>query len=133
LRVEAQGFVGTEIDIELPHRGEWSAVVIRIESLRARALAAFRALALRALPSARVWGIWTTREAREWIAEKAPDQRGALRKLTGEVERACYAREVPAPTEVTAIEHDAATVARELRGQERAAEARAGKERRSAR
>lgn len=115
LSIEAAGFLGTDIDLELPHRGEWSAVVIRLESLRARALAAFRALALRALPSARVWGIWTTREAREWITEKAPEQRTALRKLTVAVERACYAREVPSRTEISAIEHDASSVAAGLR------------------
>jgi hypothetical protein len=133
LRIEAPAFLGSDIDLELPHRGEWSAVVIRLESLRARALAAFRTLALRTLPSARVWGIWTTREAREWIAEKSPGQRGALRKLTGEVERACYARDAPLPTDVTAIEHDAATVARDLRAPERGPEPRPAKERRSAR
>jgi len=115
LRVEATGYVSTEIEIELPHRGEWSAVVIRLESLRARALSAFRSLALRALPSPRAWGVWTTREAREWIAERAPEQRTALRKLTQDVERACYGRELPAPEDVESIEKAAADVALELR------------------
>lgn len=118
LRIEAPGFLGTDIGFELPHRGEWSAVVIRLESLRARALAAFRSLALRALPSARVWGIWTTREARQWITEKVPHQRTTLRKLTSEVERACYARDVPSPAEVAAIEQDASAVAATLRAPE---------------
>jgi hypothetical protein len=115
LRIEATGYVSTEIDLELPHRGEWSAVVVRLESLRARALAAFRALALRALPSARAWGVWTTREAREWIAERAPDQRAAVRRLTRAVERACYARELPVAEDVAVIEQAASEVAAALR------------------
>ncbi|MET0284569.1 MAG: carboxypeptidase-like regulatory domain-containing protein [Polyangiales bacterium] len=115
LRVQADGYVGTEIELELPHRGEWSAVVIRLESLRARALAAFRTLISRALPTPRAWGIWTTREARDWMAERAPEQRDALRKLSGEVERACYAAEPPAPAEVTSIEQGASTLGADLR------------------
>ncbi len=115
LRIEAEGYIGTEIELELPHRGEWSAVVIRLESLRARALGAFRALISRALPTPRAWGIWTTREARDWISERAPDQRSALRKLSSDVERACYAAEPPAPAEVTAIEQEADTLASDLR------------------
>jgi hypothetical protein len=115
LRVEADGYLSTEIDLELPHRGEWSAVVIRLESLRARALAAFRALALRALPSPRAWGIWTAREVREWLTERAPGKRAVIRDLTKEVERACYAREVPLPEAVARIEQSSVEVASELR------------------
>lgn len=115
VRIVADGYVGTELDIELPHRGEWSAVVVRLESLRARALAAFRTLALRALPSTRAWGIWTAREVREWLAERAPGQRTVIRQLTKDVERACYAREAPAPEAVARIEQSAADVTAELR------------------
>jgi Carboxypeptidase regulatory-like domain len=115
LRIEAEGYVSTEIDLELPHRGEWSAVLIRLESLRARALAAFRGLVSRALPTPRAWGIWTTREARDWIGERAPEQRSLLRKLSGDVERACYAREPPAAGDVTSIEQAASAVATDLR------------------
>ncbi|HEY6879663.1 MAG TPA: carboxypeptidase-like regulatory domain-containing protein, partial [Polyangiales bacterium] len=128
LRIEAEGYVGTEIELELPHRGEWSAVEIRLESLRARALAAFRALVSRALPTPRAWGIWTTREARDWIGERAPEQRGALRKLSGEVERACYAPDPPAPAEVASIELTASELAVDLRTRSVAERARpAGK------
>jgi hypothetical protein len=125
LRVEAGGYVSTEIELELPHRGEWSAVVIRLESERARALAAFRTLALKALPSPRAWGIWTARETREWLAERAPGQRGVLRQLTRDVERACYGRDQPVPEEVNSIERTAEAVAEELR-----AHAAASRERR---
>src|SRR6185312_9640727 len=115
VRIEAAGYVSSTLDLELPHRGEWSAMVIRLESLRARALAAFRALAFRTLPSPRAWGIWTTRETREWISERAPQQRSVIRKLTREVERACYAKEQPEQEAVTAIEETATAVAAELR------------------
>jgi hypothetical protein len=126
LRVEADGYVSTEIELELPHRGEWSAVVIRLESLRARALAAFRALVSRALPTPRAWGIWTTREARDWIGERAPEQRNVLRKLSSDIERACYAREPPAAEEVTTIEQTAAELAADLRTRTVAERAQAG-------
>jgi len=126
LRISARGYVSTEIDVDLPHRGEWSAVQIRLESLRARALAAFRALAFGSLPSPKAWGIWTTREAREWISERAPGQRSAIRQLTSDVERACYAREQPEPEAVATIERTASAVAVDLR-------ARPERERRPAR
>lgn len=115
VRISARGYISTDIDLDLPHRGEWSAVQIRLESLRARALAAFRALAFRTLPTPKAWGIWTTREAREWITERAPDQRTAIRQLTSDVERACYAREQPEPEAVATIERTASEVAGELR------------------
>jgi hypothetical protein len=130
VRISATGYMSTEIDLDLPHRGEWSAVQIRLESLRARALAAFRALAFRTLPSPKAWGIWTTREAREWITERAPDQRSTIRKLTSDVERACYAREQPEPEAVATIEKAASSVAGELRAR---VSARSERERRTAR
>ena len=133
LRIRAPGYVATEIELELPHRGEWSAVLIRLESLRARALAAFRTLAFRTLPSPRAWGIWTTREARAWISERAPEQRGAIRKLASDVERACYAREQPEPAAVASIEQAASAVAAELRTRPGVQVANSDKERRTVR
>jgi hypothetical protein len=133
LRVSAAGYGSSELDLELPHRGEWSAVQIRLESLRARALAAFRNLAFRTLPSPRAWGIWTTREAREWITERAPEQRGSIRKLTSEVERACYARELPEAEAVASIEQAASAVAAELRARPAPQDASSEHERRTVR
>ncbi len=104
IRMEASGYVATETEIEIPHRGEWSAFVVRLDSLRARALLPYRRLALRVLPSARAWGIWTTREAKEWLSERSPREREALSALTVEVERACYASQPPSEAEVVAIE-----------------------------
>ncbi len=110
LRMSAEGYVTTETDVELPHRGEWTSFVVRLESLRVRALSPFRRLSLRALPSTRAWGIWTTREAREWIAQKLPGDRADLAELTLGVERACYAPEIPSEADVAAIEARAAAV-----------------------
>ncbi len=104
IRIEASGYVATETEIEIPHRGEWSAFIVRLDSLRARALLPYRRLALRVLPSARAWGIWTTREAKEWLSERSPNEREALSALTVEVERACYASQPPSEAEVDAIE-----------------------------
>lgn len=107
VRIEAGGYVATETEIEIPHRGEWSAFVVRLDSLRARALLPYRRLLLRALPSARAWGIWTTREAKDWLAERVPQEREALAALTLQVERACYASQPPSEGEVSEIEQGA--------------------------
>jgi hypothetical protein len=110
VRVSAEGYVTTETDLELPHRGEWTSFVVRLESLRARALTPFRRLSLRILPSTRAWGIWTTREAREWIAQKVPGDGAELARVTLEVERACYGRELPSEADVAAIEETTRTI-----------------------
>lgn len=104
LRIESPGFVAAEIDLFVPHRGEWTAFAVRLESLRERALAPFRKLALKVLPSPRAWGVWTTREAREWIGRAAPDSRPMLGQLTLDVERACYDEQPPSEAEVNTIE-----------------------------
>lgn len=110
MRVESPGFVTTELDLDVPHRGEWTSFGVRLESLRERALVPFRRLALRVLPSARSWGVWTTREVREWITRAAPTRRAQLGDLTLEVERACYDEQPPSEAEVWAIEDSVRTV-----------------------
>jgi hypothetical protein len=114
--VEAEGYISTQTDIELPHRGEWTSFVVRLESLRDRALSPFRRLAMHALPSSRAWGIWTNREAREWLSQRTPAQRDQLTELTQEVERACYARETPSESAVAEIERVAHSIEAELPG-----------------
>ncbi len=107
LSVEATGYVATETEVEIPHRGEWSGFAVRLDSLRARALLPYRRLVLRVLPSARAWGIWTTREAREWLSDRSPGEHAALSALTLQVEQACYASEPPTESDVLAIEEGA--------------------------
>lgn len=105
--VEAPGYLPTHAHLEIPHRGEWTAFVVKLESLRDRALSPFRRLALKALPSSRAWGIWTNREAREWLLQRTPAQHQLLWQLTLDVERACYGRDFPSEADVGRIERTA--------------------------
>ena len=102
--------------------------MVRLESLRDRALSPFRRLTMRVLPSARAWGIWTNREAREWLTQRAPDQQATLGELTSEVERACYAREDPSEADVARIEQSSLLIENHIspdNGRESAVETRA--------
>lgn len=116
LWVSAQGFAAAQVNLELPHRGEWTSFEIRLESQRDRALSPFRRLAMRVLPSARVWGIWTNREARTWLTQNAPEQKEQLRQLTLEVEQACYGPTPPSETDVLAIEQASSAIEANLPG-----------------
>ncbi len=115
LRVESPGFVATEVDLYVPHRGEWSSFAVRLENLRERALSPFRRLALKVLPSSRAWGVWTTRETREWMSRAVPARRNELGDLTSDVERACYGEQPPSEVQVAAIEQRVQEVERGLR------------------
>ena len=75
----------------------------------------FRRLALKILPSSRAWGIWTTREAREWMSRAVPARRAELGQLTLDVERACYGEQPPDETQVASIEQRAAEIDRGLK------------------
>jgi hypothetical protein len=110
LRVESPGFVATEFELYVPHRGEWTSFAVRLENLRDRALSPFRRLALKILPSSRAWGIWTTREAREWMSRAVPARRSELGQLTLDVERACYGEQPPDEAQVASIEKRAAEI-----------------------
>jgi hypothetical protein len=115
LRVESPGFVATEVDLYVPHRGEWSSFAVRLENLRERALSPFRRLALKVLPSSRAWGVWTTRETREWMSRAVPARRTELSDLTLDVERACYGEQPPSEVQVASIEERVQEVERGLR------------------
>lgn len=104
LRISAPGYVATETELEIPHRGEWSAFVVRLLSLRAHALLPYRRLLLKVLPSPRVWGIWTTREARDYLAQQSPAQKNEITTLTLDIERASYGAEAPTDADVLSIE-----------------------------
>lgn len=117
IRVESPGFVSAEIELFVPHRGEWTSFGVRLESLRERALSPFRRLALKVLPSSRAWGIWTTREVREWMGRAAPASRTGLGALTSDVERACYGESPPSEAEVSSIEERARDIERGFQGE----------------
>jgi hypothetical protein len=104
LRISAPGYVATETDLEIPHRGEWSAFVVRLLTLRAHALLPYRRLLLKLLPSPRAWGVWTTREARDFLAQQSPTQKNEITTLTFDIERASYGVEAPSEADVLSIE-----------------------------
>jgi hypothetical protein len=131
LQVQAEGRVTTAVDLELPHRGEWSSFVVRLESLRDRALSPFRRLSMRVLPSARAWGVWTNREARAWLLQRLPADDAALGELTADVERACYGSDLPSEREVASIEQRTRAIEASLEVPSRPARTRAKPERES--
>ena len=101
LRVSAGGYAAEEANIEIPHRGDLSDLRVRLESLRERALAPFRKLALAMLGSPRAWPTTTNREVVRF-ARQAPSP--ALRELSHRVEQAYYDEEPPTPEDVDTIE-----------------------------
>lgn len=95
LRFEADGHAPEQVTITLPHRGEWSAVTVRLESWRHRALSVLGRVVERVgLPG------WERATIREVVAPAAPD----LRALGGDVERAVYAKEPPDAESVAVLE-----------------------------
>ncbi|MFW6067091.1 MAG: carboxypeptidase regulatory-like domain-containing protein [Myxococcota bacterium] len=107
LRVEADGYAPVEARIEVPHRGQWSHAVVRMDSYRALVLRPFRNLAERWLPALRRWETWTNRE----VAERAR-ARGAgpgFTRLAEDVEQVYYGPYEPTRADVEAVERAAAT------------------------
>jgi hypothetical protein len=103
LVVEAPGYLAADGLVVVPHRGEWTGSTVRLESMRARALAPFRRVAIPFLRSARAWPIRTNREVLE-AARRVGPVPDALPPLTAEVERACYGPEPPDDSEVDRID-----------------------------
>lgn len=114
LTVEAEGYVGTESRLSVPHRGEWSQVTVRLESMRSRALSPYRPVAAEVLPAPRLWGVWTTGDVLQ-EARRTGREPSALGDLTGRVERAYYGPEPPDEGEVAVIDARADETLRELR------------------
>lgn len=114
LRVEAEGYRPAEAALRVPHRGEWSDVRVRLESLRALAVAPFRRLALEVLPSARLWPVWTNREVLDRLRARlrGPEP---IDELNDRVERAAYDAEPPTQADVETIEQRTAAVISEVR------------------
>lgn len=103
LRVEARGYSPAEARLKVPHRGEWSRARVRLESLRARALGAFRRVALRLLPSERLWTTETNRE----VLARAQSAPADLPPLAHRIESAYYGPEPPTGGEVEDIQRRA--------------------------
>ncbi len=107
LRAEAPGYVAEVAELEVPHRGEWSALEVRLDSLRDRAVEPYRAVALEVLPSSRLWAVLTNREFLARARDEVPDP-AAIEDLTARVEVASYGAEPPTASEVSEIDERAA-------------------------
>ncbi len=105
LSVTARGYGREESEVSSPHRGEWGALTVRLESLRERILGAYRKVAIALLPSARLWEIWTNREILEH--GKAKGRSPELAQLTHRVEEGFYSSEGPSEQDVSAVEREA--------------------------
>ena len=115
LSVAAEGYAPSRSRVSVPHRGEWSAATVRLESLRSRALSPYRPVAAELLPSPRLWGIWTQREVLDQARAKGRANE-ALEALSGDVERAYYGSATPTEADVERITEDADAALRSLRG-----------------
>ncbi len=109
LVVSAPGYEAFEVPITAPHRGEHIGMSLNLLSMRDLALAPLRPIALRLLPSAELWSLWTQRELLSAL-RKAGREPPELGELIDRVERACYANEAPAEEELHAIRALAARV-----------------------
>ena len=114
LSLTAEGYARSTTRITVPHRGEWSAATVRLESLRSRALSPYRPVAAELLPSPRLWAIWTQREVLDQARAKGRANE-ALETLSSDVERAYYGAATPTEEDVERIERDADGALRSLR------------------
>jgi hypothetical protein len=109
LIVQAAGYEAFEVPIIAPHRGEHVGMSLNLLSLRDLALAPLRPIALRLLPSAELWSLWTQRELLSAL-RKAGREPPELGELIDRVERACYGTDAPAQAELEAIRALAARI-----------------------
>lgn len=109
LRVTAPGYASIEHVIAIPHRGEWSNVEVRMQSLRGAALLSYKPAALVTLPAPELWPQWTPREILQHATNHAAGS-AALARLTERVERAAYAPTTPTEEEIAAIGRDTVAV-----------------------
>lgn len=111
LRVQLAGYVGVDQSVSVPHRGEWSDVVVRVESYRARALAVFRRVGRSFVASERVFETTTNRE----IPEAAPEaHRGPLLALAQHTDRLYYGPVDPEAGDLPPLEHAAAALEQQI-------------------
>lgn len=96
VRFEAPRHAALETSVTTPHRGEWRAVDVQLESWRERALAVFRRVAGRVPIDG-----WEKRTLHEMSAQ-ARDPR--VRALGRDVERAYYGPLAPSDEDVEALE-----------------------------
>ncbi|MGF1469695.1 MAG: carboxypeptidase regulatory-like domain-containing protein [Sandaracinaceae bacterium] len=111
LRALAPGYAATAAQVRVPHRGEWSPMTVRLQSLRELAVATYRPVAERLAPGRGFWALFTPRE----LQERAPTRaRPPLSALTRRLEEAAYGRRPPALEDVEGVRRAADEVAAAL-------------------
>ena len=104
VRFEAEGHAPHALTIDVPHRGEWAGVRVRLETWRARALALFRDVATDALPGMP----FDERTLRELQGDTSVP--ADVRALGRAVERAFYAADAPDASLVAELERRARAI-----------------------
>jgi hypothetical protein len=113
LRARARGYVETEKEFQIPHRGEWSGVQVRLQSMRSLALQPYKPVAFAVLPTPVLWDIWTLREILDFSRNKSKSN-ALFRSLTELVERAFYGPTPPSQEGIKTIEEQSFTALKEL-------------------
>ena len=114
MRVTAREYADVKTTFQIPHKGEWTNMRVRMESLRSLAIKPYRELALSTLlPSARLWDFWTPRETLTHDQQRNATPI-ALDRLTGLVEAASYARPIPSEKNVEEIKDQTSAVLEQL-------------------
>jgi len=102
LEVHADEHESLLLAVTLPHRGEWSAAIVKLERRRDRALDALAPIAEALLPE-RAAGTTTPREVRDAALARSLSSEVAT-TLTDGVERAGYAATPPSQDDLLAVE-----------------------------
>lgn len=113
IEIEVDGYEPARHRATLPHRGEWSSIVVRLRSLRELAWEPLEPIAARLLPTPDLWGVWTARD----LEAAARARRGSPRALPGliaSIERAAYAPEPPSAADLDAIRRAARAIESEM-------------------
>jgi hypothetical protein len=113
LEFEARGYELARHRVVMPHRGEWSAIVVRLRSLRDLAWEPLQPIAVRVMANPDGWGVWTGRELERAARARAPAAR-SLSALIAAIERACYDREPPSADDLAQIRLQAEEVERDM-------------------
>ncbi|HEY8431279.1 MAG TPA: carboxypeptidase regulatory-like domain-containing protein, partial [Sandaracinaceae bacterium] len=111
IEVTAPGYERITGSVRVPHRGQWSAMTVRLRSLRELALRKYRPVAEALAPQPQWWAFWTPHELAGRASARA---RAEVEALTARVEEAVYAAPHPREEDVAEIGERAARAVRAL-------------------
>lgn len=112
LLFEAPGYRALRVEVDAPHRGEWTGAHIRLESLRDVAVRAWSPLALQLASKPDQAQAITVREAILKSAQRSTAQPSFASEALERTERAAYQRAAPTDDDVQRVEHDVSTLLR---------------------